>query len=197
MRFLRRRLRRPAVIADSGANIGQMLVPLLGALPCARYLAFEPGRAAGAWLREGAARNPSWPVALFPVALSDREGEASLAVPPEGHGCQAWVAERGDQPVRLRRLADVLAELGVDRLDFWKLDVEGHEPAALRGAAPLLQEGRIDALYVELRRDLAAEILAFLGAMGYSAHGVNFSGHLSPYRDTGLELTDAMFVRDG
>lgn len=195
VRFLRARLAGPAVIVDAGANVGQMLVPLLGALPCARYLAVEPGEEARAWLREGAARNPAWPIEVIPAALSDRAGDAALAVPREGHGCQAWIAERGDQPTRLLRLADALDARGIVRVDFWKLDVEGHELPALRGAAPLLREGRIGALYVELHRGAFSEVLSFLEALGYAPYTLDAAGRPKPFRDEGLDLTDALFLR--
>ncbi|GAB4241103.1 MAG: hypothetical protein OHK005_03780 [Candidatus Methylacidiphilales bacterium] len=39
----------------------------------------------------------------------------------------------------------LLAEVGWDRACYLKLDVEGHEPEALKGAAAALAEGRVDA----------------------------------------------------
>ena len=43
------------------------------------------------------------------------------------------------QVLRLR-LADYCREAGVAEIDFMKIDVEGHELAALRGLQPLLSD---------------------------------------------------------
>ena len=41
-------------------------------------------------------------------------------------------------------------EIPVERIDVLKVDVEGYEPAVLRGAARLLSEGRVGAVVCEL-----------------------------------------------
>ncbi len=40
-------------------------------------------------------------------------------------------------------------ERGIDHVDFIKMDIEGYEPAAIRGAARMLREGRIDVVQFE------------------------------------------------
>ena len=55
---------------------------------------------------------------------------------------------RASQVFRLR-LADYCKRAGVTEIDFMKMDIEGHELAALRGLQPLLRERRVKSLYVE------------------------------------------------
>ena len=50
------------------------------------------------------------------------------------------VGASGDQVVAVTTLDAYCSERGIDAL---KLDVQGHEPAVLRGSARMLAEGRI------------------------------------------------------
>lgn len=194
--LLRRRLSDDAVIVDSGANIGQMLVTLVENVPFRRYLAFEPGAEAADWLRQCLGVNPDLKVEVLPTALGEGEGTSALAMPVGGHGCQAFLAEQGDAMVPVARLADALARLGEKRVDFWKLDVEGHELEALKGAEPLLATGAIRLLYVEILRRLSAPIRDYLQGFGYRCCNVNEWGGLCPFRDADEELADVLFLRE-
>jgi len=75
------------------------------------------------------------------IALADRDGTATLTVPsvpgwasilepPAAEG-QAEGVRTLEVPVR--RLDHLLAELGIERVDVLKIDVEGAEPAVVRG----------------------------------------------------------------
>lgn len=75
------------------------------------------------------------------VAIADRDGEAVLAVPANpGWASLLDPAQTGDtEPggeriaVPVRRLSSVLADLGIEHVDVLKIDVEGGEPAVVRG----------------------------------------------------------------
>ncbi len=51
--------------------------------------------------------------------------------------------------VEVRTLDDFCAEQGVERIDFLKLDVEGHELAVLRGAQRMLGAGAVSMIQFE------------------------------------------------
>jgi hypothetical protein len=53
------------------------------------------------------------------------------------------------ETVSLRRIDDICRELAIERVDLLKLDVEGHELAALEGARDLLERGAIWAIQFE------------------------------------------------
>ena len=61
----------------------------------------------------------------------------------------------------------------IDRIDFMKIDIEGHELSALRGARNCLERRRIQAIYFEysekwlLREHRPSDLLAFLDSVGY------------------------------
>ena len=65
------------------------------------------------------------------------------------------------------RLDDFLREQRIDRLRFWKLDVEYHEPEALAGASRILRAKAIDAILIELSHVTFDAVKAQLASVGY------------------------------
>jgi FkbM family methyltransferase len=133
-------------VVDVGANLG--LVSLIAAQrvgPRGRVLAIEPSPAVLPLLGRSLAANPGLRIELFPVAAGAAPGRLRLLVPPGNAGGASLAVPHEDarpHEVEVRRLADILAAAGVERVDLLKLDVEGFEAEALRGlfddgAAPL------------------------------------------------------------
>ncbi len=92
------------------------------------------------------------------VALSDRDGTQPLRLPPseppDGWG---WgVATLEDRPewvdvaVPTVTLDSFLDRAGYSEVALAKLDLEGHEAAALRGARVSLESGRLESLLIEI-----------------------------------------------
>jgi hypothetical protein len=82
---------------------------------------------------------------------------------------------RASQVFRLR-LADYCKRAGVTEIDFMKMDIEGHELAALRGLQPLLSERRVKSLYVETIEP------------NHTRAGSSFSAFVRFVNDCGYEL---------
>src|SRR5207247_2211963 len=82
---------------------------------------------------------------IFEGALSDDTGHASLSVPSRGEsGWGSFAREfRGDHvEVSTWRLDDLVSSVNDRDLRLIKIDVEGHEPAVLRGALATLRRRR-------------------------------------------------------
>lgn len=138
-----RRQSTPTAIVDSGANIGQTVLQFAAAAPHARILAYEPGAAAGAARLSG---NP----------------DASL------HGSWHQVNATDGEPVAVVTLDEELDRHRLAQIDVWKLDLEGHELPALRGAGRSLRAGRIRAVHMEISGEAgSASAREFLAACGY------------------------------
>jgi len=153
LRFMREQLRDARVVFDAGANVGDWTAAALEINAHARYHCFEPSRATFARL---AARAFPPNVIRNDFGLSDRAGEARLHVFYEGCGANSLYARVGteDTPketelVRLETIDDYCARHAIDEIDFLKLDLEGHELAAMRGAARMLREHRIRVVQFE------------------------------------------------
>lgn len=167
--WARAHLPRDGVVVDSGANIGQMALYLAQYVPEGRVLAVEPSAAAADWIEECVAASPGLPIEVLRLALGEMEGEARLKMqgPAEIHGAWNQVSESEGEPVSIARLDDVLSRKGIDRVDLWKLDVEGYEMHALRGAQELLRRRAVGALLVELAFGHGPAIIGYLEGFGY------------------------------
>lgn len=163
---IRERVGPGGVFVDAGANIGFYTV-LAGrcAGPAGQVIAIEMLPETAAILRGHVDANGLGNVRVVERALCDRDGGELSAHVVEGRFGQASVAERsgaGQQvAVPTATLATVLA--GVARVDLMKMDLEGAEVPALRGALPILP--RINAIIFETRArdDEASALLAGAG----------------------------------
>lgn len=142
------------VIVDVGANRGDFSARALAAAgPKASIFAFEPSRAAYAVLAERFAGEPR--VRLLPFGLGDEDrDDAQLHAdrPGSPHGslyARAGLDQESTEAVQLRRLDRICAQLGIGRIDYLKVDAEGHDVAVLAGAGALLHPDSIGAIQFE------------------------------------------------
>lgn len=138
---MKRVIRAGDVAYDIGANFGTfslMLSNLVGA--GGKVYAFEPNPEILSNLKLTLGQKQN--VELFPVALSDSEGEATLFVPEDASMASLgnWTREGKyggeihETVCRMRRLDDLITEESLPFPQFVKCDVEGAELSVLRGA---------------------------------------------------------------
>ncbi|MFN3875256.1 MAG: FkbM family methyltransferase [Flavobacteriales bacterium] len=194
IRFLQRTLRSGDAFIDGGANIGYITAVAHGLVgPQGKVAAFEPSRRCLAQLH---AHNPVLPpgITLLPMALAERSGTYPFMDTPRAisHGFSVLFYQRQAGPddevyeVETITLDDAFGRLGIRRAACIKLDIEGAELAALRGAAAILREGRADHIMVEtstldpagLKR--AAGVDDLLRPHGYAPFLPDSAGRLRP-----------------
>ena len=131
---LQRLLNEESSCIDVGGHIGSFLRLLKKYAPKGQHSVFEASSTKSRWLKN---RFPD--VRVFPYAVSDRTGRAVFEEHYARSGYSALQretakvrAECATYEVETRRLDDVLLEM--ERVDLIKLDIEGGELAALRGA---------------------------------------------------------------
>jgi FkbM family methyltransferase len=159
--LMRKRLQDARNVFDVGANVGVWTVLMSKSNPSARIHSFEPNSATFNLLEVNVKENNCTNVTLINAAVSDREGTSLFQVPPsasilgrllppeqsiddDGRFLNAKTSQ-----VLCLRLADYCRQAGVAEIDFMKMDIEGHELAALRGLEPLLSERRVRSLFIE------------------------------------------------
>ena len=205
--FVKKLLQREMTVVDVGAHHG--LYTLL-ASKCVgwhgRVVAIEPSPRERTRLEKHLRLNRSSNVELIPCAAGEDPGEAELYV-VDGFedGYNSLRAPATPEPVRtqrvkVRRLDDILCELGISTVDFIKLDAEGAELSVLYGAVKLLNRDSRPAMLVEVQ-DIrtkpwgyaAREILQFLIRMDYQWFAIAARGALLPI-PCNLETYDANLV---
>jgi FkbM family methyltransferase len=169
-----------AIIVDSGANIGQMLMYLVQWVPQGKILAFEPGVEASSWLEECLKVHPTMPVEIIPAGLGAAPAQLRLhnIGASLGHGAWNQISTTEGDKIQIVRLADELAARSIETVDLWKLDVEGYEIPALQGAEELLKHKRIKAIYAELTGENGDRVRAYLDNLGYSCHLISSQNRL-------------------
>jgi FkbM family methyltransferase len=126
---------KQAIALDIGANIGNH--SLFFSDYFARVISFEPSVQTFRLLEYNASLVSN--VSCHNFGLSDADGEAHFSVQGSNRGANqiSPTAEGAGERVRLRRLDGVEGIEGDIKLI--KIDVEGHEPAVLRGAEGLIR----------------------------------------------------------
>lgn len=161
-----------AVLWDIGANIG--LYTLFAAKRGLRVLAFEPSaQSFAAMLRSAEANGLDRAIEGFCLALGEGQGIARLemASSEAGHSMHsiAGGGARFSQAVPLLSVDALVAGFGARPPTHIKLDVDGIEPAILRGASGALAR-TVREVLVEIEGEAAQEIPGFLNALGFTEH---------------------------
>ena len=147
VRLLKNNCGTGQVFLDVGANVGvYSLIAAKRVAPRGQVLAFEPVQRLYERLQANAALNPKLTIFAERVALSESRGEAAIHVPRHRNLGMSTLHAPGDdsdvETVMTDTLDARLRACAPSRVDWIKLDVEGHELAVLRGAKDVLDMHR-------------------------------------------------------
>jgi FkbM family methyltransferase len=186
-RVMERLLRPTAVVYDVGANVGYYTL-LSSALvgPKGRVIAFEPLPRNLDYLRRHIEINRLQNVTVMPTALGERLGVAHFreaADPSMGS-----LGEDGSLTVQVSSLDDLSARAQIPDADVIKMDIEGGELAALKGAQALLARRRPLVLLATHGIEVHRGCCDLLSALGYQ---------LSSLDGEDLALTDEVMATAG
>jgi FkbM family methyltransferase len=144
-----------AIAVDCGANVGLFTLALVG-LGFARVHAFEPYTPTFERLRDNVYANSYQDnVILNNLAIGESVCTVNFEVdeksPATNHACTGTVGEgKKAVEVPVTTLDEYCILHRISRISFLKVDVEGMEPAVLRGAADLLHDQAISAILCEV-----------------------------------------------
>jgi len=153
--FIRKAIQPGWTALDVGANIGFFAVPMAQSVGASgKLFCFEPLPKNFARLNENLKMNQITPstVETHAVALSDEEAVLNLGLFEDfAHGGEtgnaAPLSKGHSKPVKeiqvqATRFDDFSKKLALKRLDFIKIDIEGHEDAFFRGAQMTVDQFR-------------------------------------------------------
>lgn len=156
LEFLRRHVfgNKP-VIFDVGANIGGYTKDILEIIPNAKIHCFEPSQYTFQLLSDNL---KSFNVIVNNYAVGDVETEMILYSNKNGSGLASLYKRQLDyygdelsvaEKVRVITIDDYCDTNKIEHIDFLKMDIEGNEYNALKGATKLLNKRAISAIQIE------------------------------------------------
>jgi FkbM family methyltransferase len=193
-------------LVDIGANLGLYTVISMHLLDsCGRIVAFEPHPITYEFLQKNVAANqtnnrPSPRVYTFNLAATPEPSRQELRLNPENRGdnrmyhgtYQGKMEEWDTLPVEGRPVDDVLAELGIDEVNFVKIDIQGYEQKAISGFQKTLARSKNVILLSEFwpkglqeAGGSATEYLQMLTNLGFTLYALNEKpyGSVTPLED--------------
>ena len=170
------------VMLDVGAHIGYFtLKASVRTGRGGRVVAFEPNPRTLEILRANVAASGAANVTIVPVACTDSETTLKFYDASAGGNSMVSSLSRStaglqaqEFTVRGRPIDNVIRELGIERVDLVKVDVEGAELYVLRGARETLQRYHPKIVIEVIPDHLAGmhttvdELFAFIKGMGYT-----------------------------
>jgi FkbM family methyltransferase len=177
--------REANLIFDVGAHTGQSTLEYLTNFPHARIFSFEPD-ATNAAAALAAAAHYRQRCSLHQLAISDSDGSAQFHI--NSHDGTHSLFAIGEQEywagpaheirqvtVQTKTLDSFIADHDLSQVDILKMDIQGGELAALKGAHNLLTQARIRLLALEVEfkplyknQPLFWDVCAFLHGFNYS-----------------------------
>lgn len=183
--LLNRYLRAGMVVLDIGAHLGEYTLrasQLVGA--SGQVHAFEPNPVIFRYLERNAAHSPLDNIIVQQAAVADKQGKMEFAIQsePSISSLVPGADQLARAPVRtiavpVQTLDAYCVEYGLEQVDFIKIDIEGAELLAFKGAESLLSQpaGVAPAIYFEFTERLmrpfgyrSADVLEYLVAHGYT-----------------------------
>lgn len=160
-----------SVVIDSGSNIGQVLLYLAPKIRTGYWVAVEPHPVARKWLKECLERQNNWKVRLEGFGLGEKAGLCDMSDDWGNDllGSHSCVVE-GAGNIPILSLDQYAEKNGIDKIRLWKLDMEGGEEAALRGAKNLFKRKAIEAVVMETDEQRFPETLGAMRSHGFSCY---------------------------
>lgn len=151
------------IVFDVGANVGDYSRYLRDYLPTARIYAFEPANSVYLQLVRNVSETSDNEIKPYNFGFSDSERTVEFhSYTVEGQEASVLssidqrlptqvldVQTQASEQIQVRTIDGFCAAEGIDRIDFLKLDVEGHELAVLHGAQQMSASGSISIIQFE------------------------------------------------
>jgi FkbM family methyltransferase len=153
-RFARERLRGATVAFDVGAAQGEWTKIALAAEPGLKVHCFEPTKRRMQILLD---RKFDDRVVLNKLACGDKPATADIFYNASGGSNsifpQRYAGEHYDpndvEQISITTIDNYCQQKAIDHVDFIKMDIEGYEMSAIRGAERMLRDGKIGVLQFE------------------------------------------------
>jgi FkbM family methyltransferase len=193
------------LVFDVGANRGQSVSKYLNWFPNADVYGFEPSDEPLNELKSNFSAHNR--VEAINVALGSEVGSKELLVGNNSERGSFHFNETGEQVMRRQRvkvetLDNFCKSKNVDRVNFLKIDTEGHDMDVIKGAKGMLSSHSIDLVQLEVTTDYEnslhssmCEVIKYMRKHKYKMYGIY--SQVNDWRNENpcLRRVDAVFMR--
>jgi FkbM family methyltransferase len=184
------------VIFDVGAHHGQTCARFRAAHPSARIYAFEPDAENFKIL----SRAPNQPnIRFFRIALSSAPGTVNMS--DCENNTMRRISTDGGNPVECSTVDLFCRSNEVQKIDYLKIDTEGHDLEVLKGAQSMLRQSKINFVEAECSVNpdntyhvQLCDAMAFLQPFGYRLFGIYEQTHEWITGSPNLRRVNAVFL---
>jgi FkbM family methyltransferase len=169
-KLISREVRPGSVFWDVGANVGFYSLLASKLVGSGKVFAFEPVPRNLAYLREHLALNRVANVQVLSIAVSDKNGSSHFKT--EETGFMGHLSGEGGITVPTATLDSLVDDGAVIPPDYVKMDIEGAELMALRGANRTFQRFRPVLFLATHGREVEAECRRLLESWGYQCRNI-------------------------
>jgi len=131
-------LKEGDIVLDIGANIGYYSVLISKIIGKTGFIyAFEPTKHFCTILKNNLDENKINNVEIFEYGLSNKNQELEIFIGPSSatlHEPEGYEVIEGKEKIKLTTLDEFVKDKNLNRIDFIKIDVDGHEPLFFEGA---------------------------------------------------------------
>ncbi len=160
----RQYLHEESNVLDIGAHVAYHTVSLAKLCPAGKVYAFEPNRSVLPFAEMNIRENGCDNVILYPVAVSDNDGESYFTENPNTF-LNSLTSDETGALVKTIAVDSLMSTL--PKIDLIKIDVEGFEIPALKGAFKLIKRDR-PTIVIEIWEHKVAEYIKYLSSIGYA-----------------------------
>jgi len=171
-----REVRPDSVFYDVGANVGFYSLLASSLVGKGKVFAFEPVPRNLDYLRRHLALNRVTNIEVLTLAVSDKVGTAPFQAEPTGS--MGHLSIDGDVTVSTATLDSLVQERRILPPNYIKMDIEGAELLALRGARETFERYRPVIFLATHGREVHQECCQLLESWGYECKVFQEGGHL-------------------
>jgi len=190
------------IIFDVGAHHGEYSLAAKNICSTAKIYAFEPHPISFQTLKEN---SKGTDIEVFDCGLGSAAGESRIFDYVNQDGSQhasiykeiIEVIHRGkamSHDIRLYKLDDIAAELGIQKINLLKIDTEGNELSVLHGAERIIRSGMVDVIQFEfnemnvISKTFFKDFFDFLPGYDFYRLSANGPIHIREYIPTFCEI---------
>lgn len=161
-------------VFDIGSNIGLYTLWISKYIKSGKIHSFEPDTKNHSRFEKNVLLNGVQHVVVInKIGVSNNTGTIYLTQDRDVQNHVVFEKTQNSVEIKTITLDEYCSKNGVGRIRYLKIDIEGFEMLAFKGAESLLREGRIDIIQLEINNALAnsgvteQELIAYLKSFGY------------------------------